>query len=310
MEIDWLEDFLSVLEEGGFSRAAERRAVSQSAFSRRIRALEQWVAAPLFDRNTHTVKLTSAGERFRPFAEETLRHLHAGREEAQAAAQATSETLRFAATHALSLTFFPTWLRSLESVAPMLSTVQLTADNMVACERLMVEGRSQFLLCHHHDGASSRLTSSAFRSVKLGEDVLLPVAAPSLQLSEIKDAPFLAYSAESGMGRILNAAWMASGRNATVKPAFASHLASVLAAMARDGRGVAWSPLSLVADDLTAGRLVRAGSADDEVPMEIHLFRPKARQSAGAEELWHHATQVAQEKNAISSAAVSSGRSS
>ncbi len=308
MDVGWLEDFLAVLDEGSFSRAAERRAVSQPAFSRRIRALEQWVAAPLFDRNTHTVKLTPAGQRFRPIAEETLRRLNAGREEAQAAAQMALQTLRFAATHVLSLTFFPTWLRSLEAIAPMQSTVQLTADNMVACERLMVEGRAQFLLCHHHDGAPSRLSSDAFRSIRLGEDVLLPVAAPMLRSTALRDAPFLAYSSESGMGRILDAAWASAGRQAPAKPAFASHLASVLAAMARDGRGVAWSPLSLVADDIAAGRLIRAGSATDEVAMEIRLFRPKARQSAAAEDLWAQA--VVQAKNASSAAAVSSGLSS
>jgi DNA-binding transcriptional LysR family regulator len=292
MEIGWLEDFLAVLDEGSFSRAAERRAVSQPAFSRRIRALEQWVAAPLFDRNTHTVKLTPAGERFHPVAEETLRRLQAGREEAQAAAQTALQTLRFAATHVLSLTFFPLWLRALEATAPMQSTVQLTADNMVACERLMVEGRAHFLLCHHHEGAASRLTGDAFRSVTLGEDVLLPVVAPSLGSSALHDMPLLAYSSESGMGRILEAAWTSAGRKASAKPAFASHLASVLAAMARDGRGVAWSPLSLVADDLAAGRLVRAGTAADEVPMQIRLFRPKARQSAAAEELWNQASRL------------------
>ena len=33
MDTTWFQDFLAVLEEGGFTRAAERRAVSQPAFS-------------------------------------------------------------------------------------------------------------------------------------------------------------------------------------------------------------------------------------------------------------------------------------
>lgn len=293
MEIAWLEDFLAVLDEGGFSRAAERRAVSQPALSRRIRSLEQWVGAALFDRTTHSVRLTAAGDRFRLVAEETLRRLQIGREEAFGAAQAASGTLRFAATHALSLTFFPLWLRKLEAAAPIESTVQLTADNTVACERLMVEGRAQFLLCHHHPEAASRLTNDAFRSIPLGQDILLPVMAPSLQPRDVATAPFLAYTSESGMGRILAAAWAAGGTRAPAEPVFASHLASVLATMARDGRGVAWSPLSLVAEDLSSGRLVRAGGTKDEVPMEIRLFRPKARQSPGAEALWQLAAGLA-----------------
>ena len=62
--------------------------------------------------------------------------------------------------------------------------------------------------------------------------------------------------------------------------------ASVLTAMARDGRGIAWTAQSLVQDDLASGRLVRAGAPDDDVPIEIRLWRPKARQSAAAEALW------------------------
>ena len=75
MHTTWFQDFLAVLQEGGFTRAAERRAVSQPAFSRRIKALEDWVGASLFDRTTHSVTLTAAGERLLPAADEFLRRL-------------------------------------------------------------------------------------------------------------------------------------------------------------------------------------------------------------------------------------------
>jgi LysR family transcriptional regulator, hypochlorite-specific transcription factor HypT len=82
MDLVWLEDFLAIAEEGGFSRAAERRHVTQPALSRRIRALEQWLGTPLFERRTHTLTLTPAGETFRPVAEDVLRRLLVGRGEA------------------------------------------------------------------------------------------------------------------------------------------------------------------------------------------------------------------------------------
>ncbi|MCB2102451.1 MAG: LysR family transcriptional regulator, partial [Rhodobacterales bacterium] len=37
MELSWLEDFVALAETGSFSRAAERRNLTQPAFSRRIR---------------------------------------------------------------------------------------------------------------------------------------------------------------------------------------------------------------------------------------------------------------------------------
>lgn len=287
MDTGWLEDFLAIIRERGFSRAAEQRAISQPAFSRRIKCLEEWVGSPLFDRATHSVELTPAGERLKPFAEEVLRQLEAGRRDALSAAQAATETLLFASTHALSLTFFPPWLRQLENQKPIMTTVQLTADIMSGCERLMVDGRAQFLLCHHHPAASTTLTSDRFQSIALAEDELVPVAAPSVATAGLLDeGPYLAYSAGSGIARILAAAWEEAGRRRLPEPAFSSQLATVLAMMARDGRGLAWLPLSLIAEDIAAGRLVRIGTAADAVPIAIHLFRAKARQPLAAEQFW------------------------
>lgn len=51
MDIKWLEDFITLSRLQSFSRAAEERHVTQSAFSRRIQALETWVGVPLLDRS-------------------------------------------------------------------------------------------------------------------------------------------------------------------------------------------------------------------------------------------------------------------
>jgi len=40
VELKWLEDFISLARTRNFSRSAEERHVTQSAFSRRIQALE------------------------------------------------------------------------------------------------------------------------------------------------------------------------------------------------------------------------------------------------------------------------------
>jgi len=289
VDATWLEDFIAVIREGGLSRAALQRSISQPAFSRRIRCLEEWVGTPLFDRTSRTTVLTPAGERLRPFAEEVLRQLETGRKDALAAAQMSTETLLFASTHALSLTFFSPWLRAVEREQALVSSIRLTADSMEGCERLMIDGAVQFLLCHAHPVASTHLSDERFKSCVLGEDLLVPVAAPTLaSATALRDGPFLTYTEQSGMGRILRAAWQDNQRRPVGAPAFSSHLASVLAMMARDGRGVSWSPLSLVADDLAAGRLVQLGDALDEVRIDIHLVRPRARQLRVAERFWEH----------------------
>ena len=57
------------------------RGVTQSAFSRRIRALEEWLGTDLLSRDSYPVTLTPEGVLFRETAEETVRMIHARRAE-------------------------------------------------------------------------------------------------------------------------------------------------------------------------------------------------------------------------------------
>ncbi len=52
MDLNWLRDFECLGRTLNFTRAAEERNITQSAFSRRIKALESWVGLPLVDRAT------------------------------------------------------------------------------------------------------------------------------------------------------------------------------------------------------------------------------------------------------------------
>src|ERR1700759_3853099 len=148
MDLNWLEDFVAVVEEGGFSRAAERGHGTQPALSRRIRALEDWLGTPLFERATHKLSLTPAGETFRPIAEDVLRRVMAGRQEALEVARLKAETIHFAATHTLSQTFFPKWIQTIQSGKPM-PAIQLVAVNFAACEKLLLDAEVQLLLANY-----------------------------------------------------------------------------------------------------------------------------------------------------------------
>lgn len=296
MELIWLEDFLALSALGNFSRAAEARSVTQPAFSRRIRALETWLGVSLFDRAASGVELTVAGEVFRPGAEEIVRRIRQVSQEVRESERKSAATLFFAATHALSFTFFPDWMRDLELEGP-LGPLRLISDSMQACESLMLQGNAQFLLCHHRTEAPGRFDPAQFHSIVVGEDLLLPYAAPGpdgAPLWNLDDegprTPYLAYNPESGLGRILKATVFARGRATALESVFTSHLAATLMSMARDGRGVCWLPKGLAADDVANGRLVPA-SIDPlwSTPLDVRLFRPVSRQSAAAEAFWSRA---------------------
>lgn len=293
----WLEDFLALADTGNFTRAAQARHSSQPAFSRRIRALEAWIGAPLVDRSTQPARLTEVGEWFEGVARDLVARATRLPGEARQVAQASSQTLRLACTHALSFTFLPRWLRGLESMLA-LGPVELVSDVLAHCEAQMQQGKVHFVLAHAHPRMHGSLDSDACLSAVIGSDQLVPVSRPTasgrpLHRLEKKGAggapPLLAYTEQSGMGRILRAVLGRRLQGIAGQAVFTAHLASVLRSMALDGRGIAWLPRTLVEEDLAAGRLVAAADPAWAVDLEIRLYRPRDGLARAAEAFWQAA---------------------
>jgi DNA-binding transcriptional LysR family regulator len=298
LDLDWLEDFLTLADTGNFSRAAEIRAIAQPALSRHIRSLEEWVGVDLVDRTAHPVELTAAGKKFQPLIQSALSALEAARIKARAAQDLASASLRFATTHSLSILFFPKWLGALETRL-RLGPIQTMTDNSQACEDLMVQRRVQFLLCYGNPEVSGKLDEGAYPMVKLDDDMLLPVAGvnASGQVLFALDTPvvlpILEYSEASGLGRVMRAKLKhlfsensehISGAN--VSFAFTAHNAFLLKSMALAGRGIAWLPSSLIQEELANGQLKLAGAKKWHLPIDIRLYRQSSEMTPAAEDLW------------------------
>ena len=185
------------------------------------------------------------------------------------------------------------WLAKVELAAGRRFSFQFVVDHTLGCERLMRRGETRVLLCHHHDAAPAELESRAFDRLRLGQDRLVPVSAPGeagQALHPLTDdaasITYLAYRPESGVGRILGRSGLIERVQARLRPAFHSHAVLTLATMAQAGRGLAWLPWSAVEKAVSARILVRAASEDWDVPLEICLIRPRARQTTILEEFW------------------------
>ena len=78
MEVRQLQIFRLLAEELNFTRTAERVHTVQSNVTAQIKALEEELGVPLFDRLGRRVTLTDAGYRFLPFAEQALAAMEKG----------------------------------------------------------------------------------------------------------------------------------------------------------------------------------------------------------------------------------------
>ena len=73
MDIEQVRTFLEIAETGTFVKAAERLHITQSTASMRIKALEESLGRPLFQRSKAGAQLTAAGQQFRRYATTLVR---------------------------------------------------------------------------------------------------------------------------------------------------------------------------------------------------------------------------------------------
>lgn len=295
MDSELLEDFLELARELSFSRAAEMRSMTQPAFSRRIRALEETVGTALVHRTSRAVRLTPAGKTFQPHAATILRLITDAQAEALAAAGRAELTLNLAATHALSHRFVPGWLMHVAGPAGI-GALSMVSDTQQQLAGQMLRGAADFLVCYGSSQMDiSGLPPRHYRSHAIGRDLLVPLCAraadgsPLWSLDDaLHDIPWITYGSASGLHHILEAAWKLQPQP-RLEPRMSSVLATTNMEMARQGLGVSWLPLSLAGDLLANGSLVRAGGHRHDVPVNIVLYRPRARLSPHAEGFWQRA---------------------
>jgi DNA-binding transcriptional LysR family regulator len=244
--------FAHVVEEGGFSRAAQTLGMSKSAVSKQVSRLEDRLGVRLLNRTTRRLSLTEAGAAFY----EGCRQLVSDAEAAQAAvshlASAPRGTLRINA---------PMSFGQLH-VAPALPEFLLRYPELSV--DLQLNDRTVDLVEEGFDMAVriGELPDSSLIAKRLAPMRRATAAAPSYlekhgrprHPRDLTDHQCLIYS-YLAWGR----EWRFDGPDGEVRVPVTGRLeinnGDALLAAARGGAGVVMQPTFLIADDLRAGRL-------------------------------------------------------
>jgi DNA-binding transcriptional LysR family regulator len=124
----------------------------------------------------------------------------------------------------------------------------------------------------------------------LGEERVIPVSAPDargrpLHAIDGGGGPiqYLSYGTGSFFGHGL--VKLFAGRPLPLAVVYENAMSAGLKAMALAGRGLAWIPESLIAEELRSGTLVRAGNPSWALEVEIRLYRVSATRAC-ADRFW------------------------
>ncbi|MBJ9974399.1 LysR family transcriptional regulator [Pseudomonas sp. S75] len=289
LESKWLEDFSALASTRSFSQAAERRFVTQPAFSRRIRSLEAALGLTLVNRSRTPIELTEAGQLFLVTARtvvdqlsEVLRHLH-HLEGGQ------GEVIQVAAAHSLASGFFPRWVAQLRNDGLNIAT-RLVATNVGDAVHALREGGCDLMLAFYDPDAALQMDAEIFPSLHMGTTEMLPVCgvgadgAPLFDLEGEGSVPLLAYSAGAFLGRSVSL--LLRQRNLRYTTVYETAMADSLKSMALEGMGIAWVPRLSMRGELERGELAICGSSQWHVPLEIRLYRCALVRKANVRLLW------------------------
>ena len=279
MDIKILEDFMQLAESGNFSRAAAERNVTQPAFSRRIKLLELEVGVPLINRSNYPTSLTPAGEAFRDAAADIVQRFNRAIEDVRAENTRDQATIRFAVSRSMSIHFVPDWFSALSKHLESFN-IDVHTDNLHNCIHALVEGDSHFMACFAHPSVPLGIRRKDYPGHILGHDTLIPISkadehgVPWFELpgSAERPVPYLKYSPDVYIGRVLEAVLDQHGKQLHTEAVYRGEIPEALKQMVIAGHGLAFVPERIVADELANGTLVMAGDQSYSIPLEIRIY--------------------------------------
>lgn len=291
MDLNWLGDFECLARTLNFTRAANERNITQSAFSRRIKALESWVGAPLINRAQYPVQLTEAGVQFLPVALAAVAQLTEQRQMIRDADRGGRRFLRFSALHTIAVNFLAGRIDVLQEEIPDLHT-RVLSDSLSTCCELLVEGAVDIMLCYYHQAVSPRIDETAFERKDLVTELLIPVAAAGPALAQnwkLGDSsgpriPYLAYERSTFLGLVVGDT--VEGRALNADCIYIDGLVETIKRRVISGSGFAWMPQTSVAEELADGSLVQIGDDTWAARLTIAALGNPAMFDTLAREVW------------------------
>ena len=268
--------FVAAARHASFTRAADDLRVTHGAVSKQVRLLEDHLGTPLFLRGVRQVSLTGHGRELLAEVAPALERIGAaaGRLRRAAAARDTGGTVRINARPSFALRWLIPHLPAFMGAHPGITPEVITST----VDPAVLPSRAYDVVIRRRDGRSGRrIWPEALVPRSFLRERARPVACPELlsrrpvrQVGDLSAHTLLHTATRDGDWK----AWLARARVTGLEPAGElrfEHLQFVLQA-ALDGLGVALAPLSLVAGDLEAGRLLTVLPRTPSLTLEPYCY--------------------------------------
>ncbi|RLJ52134.1 DNA-binding transcriptional LysR family regulator [Litoreibacter meonggei] len=280
MDLKFLDDVLVLLEEGNMTRAASRRNITQPAFSRRIRAFENWLGVEVLERGANSVEISQALKANEPEMRALVSRIADLRGKI-AQFNPASSTISIAAQHAPFISTLPDMIVHAKHHLPALK-FRLRTGNLRDCVTLFLRGDVNTLLCYESENTGPLPFGDTIRREPWGVDYLIPVIGGSRRYT-VKDhgkiphdTPSVVYPEGSYFGEFLNSAERMFGTSAfSNNPVCESAFSSGVKELVLNGIGVGWIPYSMAHREIENGSLISLANSLGKECLKVTIYTNK-----------------------------------
>lgn len=290
MRTDWIEDIVSLLDAGGVAEAAHRRNITQPAFSRRLRTLEDVLGIDLVDRASRpsgpTRVLRDHADRFRRLADEQRALLATMR---QAQAQGAPQ-LVVVCQHAITTSLGPRIVAAMRDAAG--GSVRLRSANRDECDIVLYARGASISVTYRVEGEQSEGVPAFLQETVLAGERLLPVigadhAKRAMWAFHQGRLTMIGYPSDVFLGTTLaRHVTVDLARRCEIDVAAETALTPAAMQMARAGVGIAWVPGALAQEGIRAGDLVALAEELGAVEMQLVAHRWSSSDDPRIEAAW------------------------
>ncbi len=271
-----MEAFLAVRTFGGFRRAAEALRVTQPAVSARIKALEDSLGVPLFERGRGGLALSAAGRALRPHAEQLLQAVALARQAVHDLRPASGGALQIAAALSICTYLLPDVLKRFQAAHPNVMITVRSGHSKEVLE-MVLRGEAEI-------GLARSLHHPAVETVSLRDDPLVlvgrardwPTHARRVRLEAIADQSLILFDRGSSDWTLSHGLF----RRAGLVPNVVMEVETIETAkrMVERGVGVAFLPHLAVAREIRHRTLVAIDIVDAEpLSRSLDVIHPRQR---------------------------------
>ena len=290
MRIDWLEDLVALLDNGGVVEAARARNITQPAFSRRVKALEEILGFDLIDRSVKpsgpTRVLRDHREQVRKVATELRQLLSVMQNEQKTGAR----QMVIASQHAITTSLGTAIVKSVSEQSK--AHIRLRSANLAECEALLATGQADISLTYRSRLDPTATTPEYLSEAVIGEDTLLPVCgAPyARQLMwgfHNGSLQVVGYPTDVFLGATLaRHVFVHLERKSSLDVVAETALTPAALQLSKSGLGVAWVPEALARPELERGDVVDLRTELGCIEMELVARRRAATRHPAVLEFW------------------------